>query len=110
MHSLTQLPASLKLVVDVHMNSSAVRKDARRDRRFLDKKDARLMGNMRKHVKSCWGEDALNAADDAKDADEVRAKIVGSILKNGSIAASFERKGKGKLTYSHRQHTRGETR
>ncbi|KAG1723200.1 hypothetical protein EDD22DRAFT_982946 [Suillus occidentalis] len=72
-------------------------------RRFLDKKDVRSTGNMRKHVKSCWGEDALNAADDAKGADDV-------ILKNGSITASFERKGKGKVTYSHCQHTHGETR
>lgn len=79
-------------------------------RRFLDKKDARSTGNMRKHVKSCWGEDTLNAADSAKDANEVRTKIVGGILKNGSIMASFERKGKGKVTYSHRQHTHGETR
>jgi hypothetical protein len=79
-------------------------------KRFLDKKDARSTGNMRKHVKSCWGEDTLNAADDAKDANEVRTKIVGGILKNGSITTSFERKGKGKVTYSHRQHTRAETK
>ncbi|KAG1723998.1 hypothetical protein EDD22DRAFT_982907 [Suillus occidentalis] len=65
--------------------------------------DVRSTGNMRKHVKSCWGEDALNAADDAKGADDV-------ILKNGSITASFERKGKGKVTYLHCQHTHGETR
>ncbi|KAG2129715.1 uncharacterized protein EDB93DRAFT_1040874, partial [Suillus bovinus] len=57
---------------------------------FLNKKDARLMGNMHKHVKSYWGEDTLNTADDAKDADEVQTKIVRSILKNGSIMASFE--------------------
>ncbi|KAG1767713.1 hypothetical protein EV702DRAFT_1203582 [Suillus placidus] len=53
-------PASLKLVIDVHMNSNAVQKG-----------DARSTGNMHKHVKSCWGEDTLNAADDAKDANEV---------------------------------------
>ena len=79
-------------------------------RRFLDKKDARSTGNMRKHVKACWGEDALAAADDAKDANEARTKIVGGILRNGTITASFERKGKGKMTYSHRQHTCAETR
>ncbi|KAG2756744.1 hypothetical protein P692DRAFT_20714955, partial [Suillus brevipes Sb2] len=79
-------------------------------RRFLDKKDARSTGNMRKHVKSCWGDDVLQAADQAKDAQEVRTKIVGGILRNGSITASFERKGKGKVTYSHRQHTRTETK
>ncbi|KAG1831812.1 hypothetical protein EV424DRAFT_1469923 [Suillus variegatus] len=63
-------------------------------RQFLDKKDA-------KHVKSCWGNAALMAADDAKDANEVRTKIV---------TESFERKGKGKVTYSHRQHTRTEAK
>ncbi|KAG1749457.1 hypothetical protein EDB19DRAFT_1629468, partial [Suillus lakei] len=78
--------------------------------RFLDKKDARSTGNMRKHVKSCWGDAALTAADDAKDAKEVQTKIVTGILRDGSITESFERKGKGKVTYAHRQHTRTETR
>jgi len=40
-------------------------------KQFLDKKDAQSTGNMHKHVKSCWGEDTLNAADDTKDANEV---------------------------------------
>jgi hypothetical protein len=79
-------------------------------RRYLDKKDARSTGNMRKHVKSCWGESMMSAADDAKDAGEVRTKIVAGILRDGSITTSFERKGKGKVTYSHRQHTRAETK
>ncbi|KAG1722400.1 uncharacterized protein EDB91DRAFT_1240224 [Suillus paluster] len=59
-------------------------------RRYLDKGDARSTGNMRKHVRSCWGDEVLKAADQAKDANE--------------------RKGKGKVTYSHHQHTRAETR
>ncbi|KAG1852959.1 hypothetical protein C8R48DRAFT_749732 [Suillus tomentosus] len=67
-------------------------------------------GNMRKHVKLCWGDEVLQSADQAKDAQEVRTKIVGSILRSGSITTSFERKGKGKVTYSHRQHTRTETK
>lgn len=79
-------------------------------RRYLDKGDARSTGNMRKHVCLCWGDEVLKAADEAKDANEVRQQIVGSFLRNGSITASFERKGKGKVTYSHRQHTRVETR
>jgi hypothetical protein len=65
---------------------------------------------MRKHVRSCWGADVLQAAGEAKNANEVRSKIVGSILRDGSITAAFERKGKGKVTYSHCQHTRAETR
>ena len=81
-----------------------------RIRRFLDKKDARSTGNLRKHVKSCWGDEVLQAADEAKNANEVRMNIVASVLRNGSITASFERKGKGQVTYSHRQHTRTETK
>jgi hypothetical protein len=41
---------------------------------FLGKGDARSTGNMRKHVFACWGEDVLQAADQAKDANEVRKK------------------------------------
>ncbi|KAF8121439.1 hypothetical protein EV363DRAFT_1185876 [Boletus edulis] len=79
-------------------------------RRYLDTTDARSTGNMRKHAKKCWGSEALKAADSAKNAVEVREKIVGSILHTGSITQSFERKGKGKVTYLHRQHTRTETK
>ncbi|KAG1849785.1 hypothetical protein C8R48DRAFT_750180 [Suillus tomentosus] len=63
-------------------------------RRYLDKGDARSTGKLHKHVCS------------SKDVDEVRKNIVGSVLQNRSITASFERKGKGKITCSHRQHTR----
>jgi hypothetical protein len=52
----------------------------------------------------------MSAADDAKDANEVRTKIVAGILRDGSITTPFERKGKGKVMYSHRQHTRAETK
>ncbi|KAG1744007.1 uncharacterized protein EDB91DRAFT_1236585 [Suillus paluster] len=71
--------------------------------RYLDKKDAKSTGNMRKHMKSCWGEAALQAA------MELDGPIK-SLLGTRSIKTSFERKGKGKVTYSHRQHTRAETR
>ncbi|KAG2028980.1 hypothetical protein BDR03DRAFT_805145, partial [Suillus americanus] len=79
-------------------------------RRYLNKKDARSTGNMRKHVRACWGEDILVAADNTKDANEACVKIVGGFLRNGSITTSFERKGKGQVTYSHRQHTCAKTR
>ncbi|KAG1834657.1 hypothetical protein DFJ58DRAFT_847551 [Suillus subalutaceus] len=49
-------------------------------RHFLDKGDARSTGNMRKHVRLCWGDKVLKAADSAKDAREVHNKIVDSIL------------------------------
>ncbi|KAG1895337.1 uncharacterized protein F5891DRAFT_960313 [Suillus fuscotomentosus] len=79
-------------------------------RQFLKKGDARSTGNMWKHVRLCWGDKVLKAADSAKDVNKVCHKIVGSILRNGSIIASFEQKGKGKIMYLHRQHTRAETR
>ncbi|KAG2114231.1 uncharacterized protein F5147DRAFT_743971 [Suillus discolor] len=63
----------------------------------------------KKHVRSCWGDEVLKAADEAKDAKEVCQRIVGSFLQNGLITASFKCKGKGKVTYSHCQHTCAET-
>jgi hypothetical protein len=54
------------------------------------------------------GANVLQAADDVKDVNEVRCKIMGSVLRDGSITAVFEQKGK--VTYSHQQHTCAETR
>ncbi|KAF8548494.1 hypothetical protein OG21DRAFT_1479172 [Imleria badia] len=65
--------------------------------RCLNTKNARSTGNLRKHVKKCWEED-------------VRTHVMGGILRNGSITAAFEQKGKGKVTYSNQQHTWAETR
>ncbi|KAG2084071.1 uncharacterized protein F5147DRAFT_748844 [Suillus discolor] len=82
----------------------------KRIRRYLDKKDAKSTSNMCKHACTCWGDETVKAADDAKSSDIAREAIVNRILKNGSITASFKRKGKGKITYSHRQHTKTETK
>jgi hypothetical protein len=79
-------------------------------RRFLDKGDAKSTSNMRKHAKKCWGEDVIASADKAHTASEVRATTVKGILDPQSITAAFERKGKGKVTFSHRQHTKAESR
>ena len=55
---------------------------------------------------SC-GEEAVSAADNTKDLDSARAILAKSGLKrNGSITQAFERIGKEKMTYSHRQHRR----
>ncbi|EIW62756.1 uncharacterized protein TRAVEDRAFT_113015, partial [Trametes versicolor FP-101664 SS1] len=77
--------------------------------RFLDKGDASSTSNLRRHVRKCWGADILKAADKAANIAEVNEKIVGSLLKDGSITSTFKRK-KGVVTYSHRTHTRTETR
>ncbi|KAG0692504.1 hypothetical protein DFH29DRAFT_788653, partial [Suillus ampliporus] len=81
-----------------------------RVRRYLDKKDAKSTGNMRKHVKSCWGQPALQAAMDCGNTTAAQDGPIKSLLETGSIKTSFDHKGKGKVTYSHHQHTRTETR
>jgi len=65
---------------------------------------------MRKHAKKCWGGDVIDSADKANNANEVRGTMVRGILNPESITAAFERTGKGKVTYSHRQHTTTESR
>ncbi|KAF9226860.1 hypothetical protein BS17DRAFT_655325, partial [Gyrodon lividus] len=81
-----------------------------RIQRYLDKRDATSTSNLQKHSKKCWGTEVVAAADGAKDVDKVRMKIVGGGLCNGTITALFEQQGKGKVTYSHRQHTCSETK
>ena len=78
-------------------------------RRFLDTKDSKSTGNLRKHIRSCWGIDVMNTTDDTKDTNDIQIKIVNGILRNGSITEAFERKGKGR-TYSNRPHMPAETR
>ena len=53
----------------------------------------------------------VERAVNAKDIESARRTLQGAKLKkDGSITAVFERNGKGKVTYSHRQHTVAETR
>ncbi|PPQ81718.1 hypothetical protein CVT26_007780, partial [Gymnopilus dilepis] len=77
-------------------------------RRFLYTRDSSSTSNLRRHAKVCWGVDAVTAADDTGDAPTARGAMAN--LKDGSITAAFERAGKGKVTYSHRQHTKAESR
>lgn len=79
-------------------------------KRYLDTGDARSTGNLRKHVRKCWGEEILKVADDACDADEVRTTLIAGHLRDGSITTHFKRKKGAGVTYSHRQHTKNETR
>jgi len=65
---------------------------------------------LRKHAKKCWGNDVVASADKACNAEEVRKTTVKGVLDPQSIMAAFERKGKGKITYSHRQHTKTEAK
>ena len=77
---------------------------------YLDKGDRSSTGNLIRHVKSCWREDAWNAASACRNADDARKSVTLPLTRNGTITEVFERKGKGKVTYSHVQHTREETK
>jgi hypothetical protein len=90
--------------------AKACKHKSRGVRRFLDKGDAKSTSNMRKHAKKCWGDDVVASADKASNANDVRRTTVKGHLDPQSITAAFERKGKGKVTYSHRQHTKTEAR
>ena len=80
-------------------------------RRFLDTGDAKSTGNLRRHAKACWGDDAVSAADNTNNLDAARTILAKSGLKrDGSITSAFERIGKEKVSYSHRQYTYTETR
>jgi len=65
---------------------------------------------MCKHAKKCWGADVVADADKAKNAQDVQATTVKGLLQPESITTAFSRKGKGNITYLHRQHTRTESR
>ncbi|TFY61175.1 hypothetical protein EVG20_g7153 [Dentipellis fragilis] len=52
----------------------------------------------------------LRATYQAANISVAREKIVKPFLRDGSITAAFERSKKGKVTYSHRQHTKAETK
>ena len=65
--------------------------------------------NLKHHAVLCWGADTIGKALDAKVDIESARKTLGG-LQDGSITAAFECKGKGKVSYSHRQHTKAETR
>ena len=80
-------------------------------KRYIDKSDVSSTSNLRKHAKICWGDDVVKAADETKDLACAQAIVAKSGLENASITAMFERvKGKGAVTYSHKQHTKTETK
>ena len=69
--------------------------------RFLDTGNRKSTSNMHKHAKQCWGEGVVSEVDQAKasslDLSAIQAGLAAAKkLRDGSIMASFERKGKGK--------------
>ncbi|KAF9559743.1 hypothetical protein CPC08DRAFT_615692, partial [Agrocybe pediades] len=80
--------------------------------RYLDTADKNSTGNLRKHAKLCFGDDTIAAADATKDVTLARGilKKNPGQLKDGHLTEIFQQlgKGKGKVTYSHREHTKTE--
>ena len=64
-----------------------------RIRCYLDTKDSRSTGNKRRHVKSCWGNDVAQAANDAKDVQHVRKHVIKGILQNGDDGEAVNNEG-----------------
>ena len=78
-------------------------------RRYIDTGDISSTSNLRRHAIRCWGDEAVSAADKTSNA-KVAREAISNKEPNGSITAAFERVGKGKVTYSNRQHTKAEAR
>lgn len=77
------------------------------------KSDRNSTSNMHKHAKNCWGEENVSKALGVKgelSINDVHKSLTQAKFHDGSITASFERKGKGSVTFSTRQHTYMESR
>ena len=77
-------------------------------RRYLDTTDAKSTSNLRKHARVCWGVETVAATDETRNIGAAFDAL--KKVKDGSITEAFDRVGKGKVTYSHRQHTTTQTR
>ncbi|KZV80206.1 hypothetical protein EXIGLDRAFT_630613 [Exidia glandulosa HHB12029] len=69
-------------------------------RRFLDTRDRSSTSNLRTHAIGCFGHDTVK---------KTLGETIGH-MRDGSITASFERAGKGKVTFSHKLMTKTESR
>ena len=79
--------------------------------RYLDTMDRSSTGNLLRHAKSCWGDEAVDIAQSQHEtAKSARESVTTPLKRNGDIKLAFERKGKGKITYSTRPHTKTEAR
>ncbi|KAK0435048.1 hypothetical protein EV421DRAFT_1717055 [Armillaria borealis] len=79
---------------------------------YPDTADAGSTGALRHHIRKCWGDDVLAAADATKDLTkscEVIDKELGKRKpKNGSIVSMLKRFGSKVISYSTRAHTKTE--
>lgn len=79
---------------------------------YLDTGDITSTSNLRKHARICFGESALEAADKTGNMAHSREVVNAAISQQAPLTAMFERmsNGKGKVTYSHTQHTKTEVK
>lgn len=78
-------------------------------RRYLATTDTKSTSNMRRHVKSCWGKEALDAADAMKTAANAKDAI-STYWRTQDIKVAFGNVGKKTVSFSTHQHTPSETR
>jgi hypothetical protein len=60
--------------------------------RYLDTGDRKSTGNLRKHAKLCFGEEAVAVADMGKDINATHAALLKNpdLLRTGLLTANFE--------------------
>ncbi len=79
--------------------------------RFHDTHDRSSSGNLHKHTRLCWGEEAVGQAKAIGDATRVRSCIVQGLQKNSDITEYFRlEKAAKKPLYLHQQMSRAQTR
>ena len=78
--------------------------------RYLDKGDAKSTSGLHWHGMKCWGAETVKSVDGTKDLEAACAVLLKMKLHDGTITAEFEHIRRGKVTYSHRQHTSMESR
>jgi hypothetical protein len=79
----------------------------------MDTADRTSTKNLQRHAECCWGGETIQKAREVKDLATAKEEVMNArrLQSDGSITAMFSRaEGKGKITYSHRQHTHTETR
>lgn len=70
---------------------------------YFDTSDCKSTRNLCKHAKVCWGVETMATSDETWNVDAAHEAV--KKVKDGSITEDFERAAKGKVTYSHHQHT-----
>lgn len=73
---------------------------------FLYTGDAGLTSNMHQHMKLCWGDEAVTAADTTGNVQIAHNALLKQKGGNGSITSAFEWVEKEKITYSQCTHTK----